>query len=150
MTKLFLGRCDTHICSPQIGNLWQNKVWIPPKSNVVNQWVLERLQEQKRLKDSCITKAYPNMGGTSQSWESGTHCTSCRLLNRLESVLSGSKPLPGSSTDLRFFQAAGLVFESSLLFHLSETLLCSLAIFLWEGLSAFITYSGREGLSEST
>jgi hypothetical protein len=42
------------------------------------------LQEQKLLKDSCITKAHGSMGDSSQSWEPREHCTACRQHDRLE------------------------------------------------------------------
>jgi hypothetical protein len=81
--KLFLGRCKTHFYSPQIGNSWKTKVWIPPKSNLVDQWaslglltevgVRSHLQEHKWLKDNCITKAQPSMGDSSQKLENLEH-----------------------------------------------------------------------------
>lgn len=67
--------------------------------------------------------------------------TACRQLNRLKSVLprclSWSKPLPGSSAGVCFFQGAGLVSGSSLQLGLCESL-CN-----------FMASSGREGPSES-
>ena len=56
------------------------------------------------------------MGDSSQTWEPGAHCTACRQLNRLESVLfrcTSQQPehLPGSSADLCFFWVTGLVWE---------------------------------------
>jgi hypothetical protein len=40
-------------------------------------------------KDSCLTKAYPGMGDSSQSWEPGAHCTAhWWQLSRAESGLS--------------------------------------------------------------
>lgn len=60
-----------------------------------------------------ITKAYHNVGDSSQSCEPGTLCTTCWHLNRLESIYSRcqnrSKPLPGSPAAFCFFQAAGLL-----------------------------------------
>lgn len=34
------GGTYTYVSSPQAGSLQQIKVWIPPQSNLVNQWVL--------------------------------------------------------------------------------------------------------------
>ena len=69
-------------------------------SKLVDEWVLlgfltgisvrGYLQEQKWLKDSCITKAHPSMGDSSQSWEPGAHCTACRQPHRLGSVFPGA------------------------------------------------------------
>lgn len=101
MTKRSLGKCDTHIYSPQIRNSWQTKVWTPPKSYMLNQWVLSELlrgeeMTQKQLyfwgplTPTCVT--------AHTSWETRAHCT-CWQFTRLESVLSKwlwSKPLPGS------------------------------------------------------
>lgn len=39
VTKLFLRRHNMYFYLPQIGNPGQTKVWIPPKSNLVSQWV---------------------------------------------------------------------------------------------------------------
>ena len=68
--------------------------------------------------DCCISKTHSSTAHT-QSWERGAGCTACRQLNRLESVLSRflswSEPLlPGIWAGVFFFQAAGLVWESSL------------------------------------
>ena len=109
-------------------------------SKLVDEWVLlgfltgisvrGYLQEQKWLKDSCITKAHPSMGDSSQSWEPGAHCTACRQLNRLESVLSRclswSKLLPDSWYEGGSFES---LLCSSASFHLRGTLsfYCSLA-----------------------
>jgi hypothetical protein len=94
----------------------------------VNQWVLLELikgiwvrsywQEQKWLTDGCITKDHINTCDSSQSWEPGAHCTVCWHLSRLESFpsrcLTWSKPLPHSWPGYWFFQAVGLISESSL------------------------------------
>ena len=46
-----------------------NKLQVPPRPNLVNQWVLlELVQKQKWLKDSCITKAIPALVTTPKSW----------------------------------------------------------------------------------
>lgn len=127
-SKLFLGRCSTHIYSQHTGNLWQNKVWIPPKPNMVNQWFLlvlfmgvwvrGYLQEQQWLKDSCIAKAYPNVHESSQRWEPRGHCPACRQLNKLESV----------SASFCFFQVAGLVLDIFAAQLVWKSLLCSLVV----------------------
>lgn len=62
----------------------------------------------------------------------------------MESVLSGSKPLPGSSPGFGFFWAAGLVSESCRQLWLSESL-CRLLSFCLRGFLTFIAYSGKEG-----
>lgn len=81
-------------------------------------WVKGYLQEHKWLKDSYFTKFHPCLGDSSPNWDPGAHQTDCRKLNRLESILSRhlswSKPLLGSSGGSCLFQAAGLVWESSL------------------------------------
>ena len=65
-----------------------------------------------------LPKSTPAWGDSSQSWEPGAHSTTCRQLNRLESVLSRypkwKKSLPGSAAAFCFFQAACSVFEPSL------------------------------------
>ena len=76
-------------------------------------------------------------------WKPEAHCTACRQLNCLESVLSRclswSKPLPGNSDSFSFFQTSGLVSGS-----------LQLSFLLSKGDSqSFIIYSEREGPSES-
>jgi hypothetical protein len=51
----------THVYSPSIGSPWQTKVWISPKSNLVNQWLLLGLLIE--LKGSHITRAHTSRGG---------------------------------------------------------------------------------------
>ena len=74
VTKLFLGRCNTP--SPHIEIPRQTKVRIPPKFTgwineflwlLTQMWVSGYLQEQKQLKDSCITKAHPSMFDSTQA-----------------------------------------------------------------------------------
>lgn len=119
-TELFLGRHNTHVYSPQIGSPPQIKVQTPPKFTLMNQQVLSGLHRNMgeglirgAERTQSITKAHPNTGGSSQSWEPGTHWTACGQLHRLDSglcrCLSGSKALPGSSDAFSSFQAAALV-----------------------------------------
>ena len=35
--------------------------------------------------DDYITKTHPSMGDSSQNWDPGVHCTTCRQLNKLNS-----------------------------------------------------------------
>lgn len=81
----------------QIGNLWQTKADITKVqlgdpmtfSEIIKRvWVKGNLQKQKWLQDSCITKAHPGMGDSSQNREPGAHRTAFRHLSRLESALS--------------------------------------------------------------
>ena len=76
-------------------------------------------------------QAHPSMGDSSQSWEHWSTLHSQQAGCRV--YLSWSKPLPGSSSGFWFCQAAGVVAPE----------------LVWQGLSAFIAYSGREGPSES-
>lgn len=90
-----------------------HQVRIPPKSNLVNQcvllvlliriWVKNYLLGQKQLRDSCITKANPSMGDSSRKLEHTAWPTGSSIHWRLS--------LP--SDNLKLFQAAGLVWESS-------------------------------------
>lgn len=157
MWQTFSGEIQhIHTSKLQIGNPWQSKIQIPPKSSLLTQWVLvglltgiwvrSYLQEQKWLKDSCVTKA--TSGDGSQSWEPGAHWIACRQLSRLENVLSSC--LIGLSllqTALLVSAPKKLVWSQSLPCSLPESLLSSAELF-WERISAFITYSGREGHSE--
>lgn len=73
VTKLFLGRHNTHVYSPQIENQWQTKVklgwpWVL-LGLFTGIWVRGYLQEQKFLKDNCITLACLSTGDSSVSWE---------------------------------------------------------------------------------
>jgi hypothetical protein len=110
VTKLLLGRLNIHVYLPQIGNPQQIKVQIAPKSNLVNQWVLlglltgirigDYFLEQKQLKDSCITKAHPSMGDSSQKLGTWAYCPACRQL-KLKcpfQVPHWHKPFPDSLT----------------------------------------------------
>lgn len=86
------------------------RFYLPPKSSLVNQWVLLRWftriwvrdywQEQKWLNYRWITKAHTSMVDNWPKWEPDAHGTICDQLNRLESVLSRclnwSKPVPCS------------------------------------------------------
>lgn len=68
VTKLFLGRHNTHVSSSQIGIPGHNKVWIPLKSNLMNQSV------------SFIGVTYKNMGeGLLQEQKSLNTAASSRL-----------------------------------------------------------------------
>lgn len=108
----------------------------------------EGLQKQKQLKDSCITKVYLSMGDSSHSWG---HCTACRQLKRLGSVLSRWPALllqassqflflPSSRSYLTVL-AAWLDWESSLQFSFAR---------LEEPLSFYcFTYTSREEPNES-
>lgn len=108
------------------------------------------LQKQKWLKDNCVTNAHPSMGDSSQNLANPGHtaqpagsAAGWRVsflvgLNLFQAVLAG----------FCFFQTAGLVSSSSLQLSSSENL-CNSGSSLWEGLSAFLSYSGREEPSES-
>lgn len=69
-------------------------------------------------KIAVATKPTPGWVTAYQSWEPGTPFTACKQLNRPESVF------PRCSVDLKLFQAAALVLESSLCFP-SLSLPCS-------------------------
>lgn len=77
--KTFRGGDVTHTPDREGSYDWPPKVQIPPESNLLKKWVLLSLftevwvsgylQEQKWLKDSCINKAYPTIGNSSQQLE---------------------------------------------------------------------------------
>lgn len=127
VTRLFLKTCSTYVYSAQTRSSWQTMVWIPPKSNTVNQLILLRILigmwgrgRQKWLTDKCITKAHPCMGESLPelgTWSPGQPAELDRTDSKLESVLSKwlswYKPPPGSHlafTSSR--QPSGLVSES--------------------------------------
>lgn len=106
-TKLLLGRCYTKLC---------NRDREPPKeqstgkskSNLMNQWVYlglfmeiwvkSYLQKQKRLKESCVSKAHPRVTAH-KSWQSGAHSAAYRL----EHVLSKRLGVYASSSKFCWF-----------------------------------------------
>ena len=107
-----------------------------------------KVQEQKCLKDNCITKPSPNKASSSQSWEPAGRSTCWRL------------SFSGASVGLNLFQAAQLVSVSSKklsgrsinqsfstsIFRESSSQLC----FTSSGQdSQFSLTTSREGLSES-
>lgn len=113
---LFIGRYNTHLYSPQIGSPQETKVWIPPKSDLVNQWALIGLLTGIWM-EACLWEQKWHKA----SWEPGTHCIAYRQLNRVS--FPRCLLLPGSWSRSRLFYAARLV---------------------WEWLSAvFIVYSGE-------
>ena len=75
-------------------------------------WVRGYLQEQKWLKDSCVTKA--SMGGSSQKLRSWSTLCSVQAIQQVQ------ESFPGGSVGLSLFQVAGLILESSLKFGSSE------------------------------
>lgn len=86
-----------------IGNWLLAKARIQPKSNLVNECFIGvtyrnvgecYLQEQKWLRDNCITT--PAWVTAHQSWEPGAQC---RQLNRLETVLFQSAPQVSASSN---------------------------------------------------
>lgn len=74
------------------------------------------LQEQKLLRDSCITKSYPHhFWQIPKAWQLGAQCIAYRQLNRCDRVLStwlsSSKPVLGCSAGLRVFLSAWVFWE---------------------------------------
>ena len=65
-----------------------------------------------------LPKPIPVGVGAHKTWKPRAHCTVCSQINSLDNVLSMqcicSKPLSDSLAGFCFFQAAGLVLESSL------------------------------------
>lgn len=61
------------------------------------------LEQQKQLKESCISKVQPYMVKVYQNWEPSTYCIACRLLNGLEKVLPRSLFICASSRLLSLF-----------------------------------------------
>ena len=78
----------------------------------------ERLEKQKWLKDSCITKVHPSRGDSSQSWKPGVRAqpagnpTSWRM--SFSGCLNWSEPFRSSSTGYCLVLVAFLAWESSL------------------------------------
>ena len=108
--------------SPQIGgpqSMGTTKVQLSKPMSFIGvtyrsmgEWLLTGAE----ITQSCILKAYPSMGDSSQSWGPGAHCAARRHLNRFQSVLSTqpcSKPLRGSSGAFCFFQSLQLSFLGS-------------------------------------
>ena len=114
-------------------------------------------KKQKWLKDSCIFKALPSTGDSSQSWEPKAYCRAHRQLNRLGSTLSRclswSKPLPGSLAGFCFFHAAGLgvSFAAFLLWEswqlsMSANFLCSQVLLTLTGRSQWTWWASQSYL----
>lgn len=112
VTRIFLGRHSTHVYSPQLGNtkqtdttktqqMYRNMGEVSP----IGEEMTQRLQHHQKSTEAWMT--------AHKSCEPGAHYT-------LSWRLSSSKPLPGNLTGSCFFQAAGLVSESSLQLDLSE------------------------------
>ena len=94
-------------------------------------------------RESCITSVHTSMGHSSQ--ELGTWSTLLSLkLSRLQSPFSKGSNLSRELGWPCFFQVWA---ESSLQF--SPESLCSSVLLVLEGLSAFISYAGWQGPSES-
>ena len=150
------------MCSSHVGNPKHTRVQVSLKSNLVEpvSFIVMTyrnmgegsLRSRHDSKTAASPKPSPSMSDSSQSWEPGAHCTACRPLNRLESRLARSSVglsfFQGSSAGVCFLQTAGLVSESWKPFS-SESLCAAQLLFMGEGLSSFIAYSGREGPSES-
>lgn len=102
----------TNIYSPN-GYNWGSAWWTNEFCWLLT-WIKVHLQEQKWIKDGCITKAHPAWMAAHKSWKPGAPYTACRQLNRLASPISRkfswSEPLPGSLTDLCLCKEAGLVW----------------------------------------
>jgi hypothetical protein len=148
VTNLSLGRCSIWTYSATVGNPWQAKLWIPPKSNLVNQWVLlrsltemgERLHKWAKMTQ---TKLLPSPKHTQH-----VHA---------ENVEYTAQPAGSSTNWLVFFPRDSLNFFQKLV--LSQNFLCRLsplrAIFAvqlpstWGRLTAFIVYFDREETSGS-
>lgn len=136
----FSGWCNTHIDLPQTGSSWQTKVWIPPKSSLLNQWALFAFtyrstvsgyfQEQKCLKQAASPRPTSarvtaqksgNLEPTQQPTSSSTG-----YFFQLSQLVS---TLPSSSDGCCFFLAAVW----------SRSLLCSLTYL--RGTSTFSSFS---------
>lgn len=128
MTKLFLGRHDTHVHSPQIGKTWQTKYGYHQSSTW---WTIEfywgYLQNQKWLKRQLHYHGPPSTSDHSQKLR--TWSTLCNL--------QAAQGIGESFFQVSLFRQ--LVWLQSLQLGLSENQLHS---------PAFIVYSGREGPSE--
>ena len=135
----------THLPTPDCDPL--TKVWIPLKSNLVNQEVLywsylrkcsaqELLTGAEMTQRQLITKPTPAGVGT---WSTGHGLyTAQQAGGRLLQGLQLSKPLAASSSGLCFFQAAALKSESPC--SVTSTRAC---------FAAFTGCPGREGPDES-
>lgn len=97
MTNSFLGRYNTHICSPYIGIPQQTKVANTIKADFggprvwLGLQLMCHLQEQIWLKDSYITKACPSMGDHSQKPRAWSALHNLQVAQQVrESVVSDS------------------------------------------------------------
>lgn len=154
MTKLFQERYNihTHLLTSERNPVTnQRKYRLSPKSNLLKQcvllgllagvWMKGYLQEQKLLKDSCITKTHSTMGDSSQKLKSLEHTPQpvgssqvWRASFPSYSVLNLFQP-----TQLVSSRLSGLVSKSSLQLYLPESLSSKFCSFPseWEPL-AFI------------
>jgi len=150
-TKLFLGRCNTHIYSPQVANSWRIKVQFLSKSNLVSLiCVPYRCMGEGLLTGAEMTQRQLHHWGSSQhGWQL------IKIGNQEPTVQPAGSPTvwrvscPGGSVDQNLFEAAALVSVFFFAVRLVSESSCSLALLFWEGPSAFIAHPGRERYSES-
>lgn len=95
----------TSIYLPQIGNWWQTKVWLSPKSKLVTQWIsvwlftgMVRVTYRNRNVSKTAISLKPTVSWVTAHKIWGAQCTDSRHLNRLENIItSWPEPLPRSS-----------------------------------------------------
>lgn len=138
VTRFILGRCNmcVHLLNPGIGNLWSTKAQIQHPTwwtkfllrllyRSLGEWSLKEAEMTQR---QLYHQSPPSMSNSShtKSWEPGAHCTACRQLDRLKSVLS-TWPSPRKLLEaswlasLRVFSAA-LLTETDPQRHLRSLL----------------------------
>lgn len=111
---LFLGRCY----SPQLGNWWQTRLSILPKSNLMKPWTYwtynnlreelltgaEIIKKKKKKKTAEPPRTYPAWLMAHERWNPGVYCITSRSINKSEITfsrkISCSLPLPNSSASL--------------------------------------------------
>ena len=124
-----------------------SRVFLPTEpSHQPEPWLVLGLLIGAEMIQRPLHKAYSSVVDNSQSWEPGAHCTACRLLNRLENVLS-------KWLGVQLSQAVQQVCAAARQLVWSQILLCSLAFLgwihlRWTALLLFIL-AWREGPSES-
>lgn len=147
--QVFLGRCNVHTYSPKIGTPKQFKyryhpnplLWTMSCIESVSEGLLKgaamtqrQLLHQSPPLHGCQSRKARNLELTAQPLGS----SSCQRVS-----------FPSNSVVPNFFQVAWLFSASSGQLVWSQSLLCRWALRFWEGLAAFIAYSGMEKPSES-
>ena len=97
----------THLLTPDSEPVTDQKIWIPLKANVVNQWVLLGWEVTYRSRNNSKSAASPK---ATPAWVTAHKAENLEFTAGASISWRGSFP---SNTDLNFFQASLLVSASS-------------------------------------